>query len=72
MEPGPAIVRWQLRCGSVMTLVDTGKLFVLEDVNVHLEGIHPSVVGVHIHTDEKVSCKSRGKAFAVVVHYCIA
>ena len=29
-----------------MTLIDTGELVVLEDVNVHLQGIQSSVVGV--------------------------
>ena len=51
LEPGSAMAFWQMWCGSVMTLIDTGELVVLEDVNVHLRGIQPSVVVVRINTN---------------------
>ena len=51
LEPGPVMAFEQICCSSVMTLIDTGELVVLEDVNVHLRGIKPSVVVVRINTN---------------------
>ena len=51
LEPGPVMAFEQIRCSSVITLIDTGELVVLEDVNVHLRGIKPSVVVVRINTN---------------------